>query len=156
MKHTFLLLFILITGFSFNAQAQRERRELNYKTAFGVRYQPFGFSAKFNNSYKNRSFELVGYLKDGFVAGAYYYWNIDLNKKHTMQFYFGGGGQAGKLNEENGGDALFGVGGIIGLDYKFKKLPINLSFDWQPSYQIAGDDEQFQGEWGGIAVRFAF
>jgi hypothetical protein len=32
------------------------------------------------------------------------------------------------------GRAAAGLDGVLGLDYKFKGAPINLSLDWQPSY----------------------
>lgn len=151
-----ILSTIVIMAMSLQVNAQKKQRlDLPYKTAIGVRFQPIGLSLKFNSSYSVRTFELVGYFKDGFTAAGYYYWNITLDKNHTMRAYIGGGGQAGFKNQDNGGDAVFGVAGIVGLDYKFKKLPINISADWQPSYQV-GDNEEFQGGWGGLAARFAF
>ena len=72
-----------------------------------------------------------------------------------MRFYLGGGGQFGIKDDSNGGGSFGGEVGVLGLDYKFQKLPINLSIDWQPAYQF-GETDDFTGDFGGIAVRFAF
>jgi hypothetical protein len=156
MKKT-LLAFALLLAFSLNAIAQkaRDRKDIPYKTAIGVRYSPFGVSLKINNSYKYRSMEFIGYFQDGFIGAYYYYWNFTLDKNRTFRFYLGGGGQGGYTNKGDKEGAEFGAGGIIGLDYKFKKLPINISTDWQPSYQF-GESDGWQTSWGGIALRVAF
>ena len=156
MKKTILLL-TLLTAFSFtiNAQRAKDRIDLPYKTAIGIRYSPFGFSLKLNDSYRSRSMEFIGYFQDGFIGAFYYYWNFTLDKNRTFRFYLGGGGQGGYTKKGENEGAEFGAGGIIGLDYKFKKLPINISTDWQPSYQF-GESNGWQTSWGGIALRLSF
>ncbi len=124
----------------------------SYKTAIGVRFSPFGVSFKANTRAAHNSFELIGYFHDGFVASALYYWNFKVNEPGNIKLYLGGGGLAGFKNEVAGGSAELGVGGILGADYKFLHLPINISLDWQPAYQI-GRDNEFKSR-GGIAARF--
>jgi hypothetical protein len=51
---------------------------------------------------------------------------------------------------------MAGIDGVVGLDYKFKKLPLNVSLDWQPSLELITPGAEFQAGRGGIAVRFAF
>jgi hypothetical protein len=123
-----------------------------YKTAIGFRFTPFGVSFKSNLDNKIRSFELIGYFKDGFTASFLYYWNFTLNTDKNLKLYLGGSAQAGFKNEDAGGGAVVGAGGVVGLDYKFLHLPLDLSLDWQPSFQF-GKNNDFTG-WGGIAVRF--
>ena len=48
-----------------------------------------------------------------------------------------------------------GIDGVIGLDYKFNGAPINLSLDWQPSFEFA-DGHGFIGSWGGLGIRYTF
>ena len=44
-----------------------------------------------------------------------------------------------------------GFDGIIGLDYKIKHTPLNLSIDWQPSFSII--QGYFKNQ-GGIGIRY--
>ncbi len=154
MKKSILALAVLI-AFNLNVNAKKKPIDVPYKTAIGVRFYPLGVSLKINNSYRSRSTEIIGYFNKGFTGAFYYYWNFTLDKNRTFRFYAGGGGQAGFIDEANGGGAEFGASGIIGLDYKFKKLPINLSTDWQPAYKF-GENNGWETSWGGIAARFAF
>lgn len=48
-----------------------------------------------------------------------------------------------------------GVDGVLGVDYKIKGAPLNLSFDWQPSFNFIGYN-YFEGGWGGIGIRYTF
>jgi hypothetical protein len=154
MKRISLILVFMFMMATFS-YAQLEKLDLAYKTAVGVRYTPFGVSLKINSSYKKRSSEIIGYFKDGFVGSYLYYWNFTLDRNYTMRFYVGGGLQGGYKNTDDGNYGMGGPAGVIGLDYKFKSLPINLSADWQPAYQI-GQASEFKGNYGGVAVRFAF
>ena len=47
-----------------------------------------------------------------------------------------------------------GIDGVLGLDYKFKDAPINISLDWQPSVTLIGASSS--PAYGGIAVRYTF
>ncbi len=49
--------------------------------------------------------------------------------------------------------ADLGIDGVIGLDYKIKNIPINLSLDWQPSYSIFGNAGLLP-QFGGLAIRY--
>jgi hypothetical protein len=46
-----------------------------------------------------------------------------------------------------------GIDGVIGIDYRIKNTPINLSLDWQPSYSIAGT-AGLMPSFGGLAIRY--
>ncbi len=52
-------------------------------------------------------------------------------------------------------DGVRFTGGVIGLDYKFKDAPINVSLDWQPSFNFVGYN-YFEGGWGGLGIRYTF
>lgn len=146
-----LLIFLVHNQLS--AQAPPVLRP-TYKTAIGIRTYPFGFNVKTNLDTRRASLEFIVYIKDGFTALGLYEWHFDLNQIRNLRFYLGGGGLAGFKNEDSGGGAVLGISGVIGLDYKFLKIPLNLALDWQPSYQIGRVDEV--RSLGGLAVRFAF
>ncbi len=148
-----LLLFLL--AYSGIASAQKIKQpKPSYKTAVGVKFSPLAVSIK-SMSGKKKAFEFLGYFNHGFrlTVLAEYYGNI--NEDKNFKWYIGGGGHVGFASKAYGGDAKLGIDGVIGLDYKFKGLPLNLSIDWQPSYGF-GDDENFTANWGGIGVRYCF
>ncbi len=43
--------------------------------------------------------------------------------------------------------------GVLGLDYKIKGAPINVSIDWQPSINFVGYG-RFESGWGGLGIRY--
>ncbi len=62
-----------------------------------------------------------------------------------LRWFYGGGGylafgkefDAAKNAEET--KTLFGAQGVIGLDYKFSNLPLNLALDWKPELNLVSD-----------------
>lgn len=146
---------ILILLCSSKIQAQdKSNYKPTYKTAIGLRYYPFGISIKTNLDSRKAALEFVGYFKDGFAALALYEWHFALNTNRNLRAYMGGGGIVGFRDEGSGGSAVLGVSGVVGLDYKFLKMPLNLSLDWQPNLQIGSDDNFVN--YGGIAARYTF
>jgi hypothetical protein len=50
---------------------------------------------------------------------------------------------------------VVGVDGILGLEYSFIEVPINLSIDWKPAFNFSG----YTGWWadgGAISIRYIF
>ena len=45
--------------------------------------------------------------------------------------------------------------GIIGLDYKFQKIPLNISVDWKPELNLV-EEVSFEASTVGLGVRFVF
>jgi hypothetical protein len=151
-------IFIIIFLFSiaaYNASAQYSAKSL-YKTAFGVRVVPFGVTFKTFLGQKNKAIELIGNFNDGFRVTGFYELHGDLTANKTMKWYFGFGAHGGYYDNNENDGISFGFDGIVGLDYKFKTLPINLSLDWQPSMELITPKTAFQADRGGIAARFAF
>lgn len=48
-----------------------------------------------------------------------------------------------------------GVDGILGIEYNFKEIPINLSLDWKPTFDLAGYTG-FYGDGGALSIRYIF
>jgi hypothetical protein len=155
-----LILFALIFSAGYGALYAQQTRIDNtvlrpfYKSAIGLRFYPFGVSFKTNLDTRRAALEFIGYFREGFSVLGLYEWHFPINQTRNLRAYFGGGGLVGFKNESSGGGAVVGVSGVLGLDYKFLKYPINLSLDWQPSYQIGRVDEM--KNYGGLSVRFAF
>jgi len=51
--------------------------------------------------------------------------------------------------------SIFGFDGIIGLEYTFRKIPLNLGVDWKPAINLS----DYKWVWldnGGLSVRYTF
>lgn len=82
-----------------------------------------------------------------------------------MQWYYGGGVHAGYWNDITTERPLFsgqssvilGLDGVIGIEYTFAEIPINVSLDWIPMVNILGSNVagNIVGG-GGFAIRYAF
>ena len=153
MKINLLLIAILLI--SVNAFSQKATLpKPNYKTAIGIKFSPFGATIK-SMTDKRNAVEILGYFRDGFRLTLLWEYHGRINENGNFKWYIGGGGHAGFANKSAGGGAKLGVDGILGLDYKFLNLPLDVTLDWQPALSI-GDNSTFNADYGGIGVRFCF
>lgn len=159
MKRLFTLLLVMTTFFYANAQMNESS---SYKTALGVKVYPGAISVK-HFIKANTALEGLGYISsDGFRLTGLYELHNNLGNVEGLKWYIGGGGHLGIWSDtwktnyptREGGLAI-GVDGVIGLDYKIKDVPLNLSFDWQPSFNLIGYN-YFEGGWGGLGIRYTF
>ena len=148
-----LLAMVLLKAETVAAQDKKTGNP-SYKTAVGIKFFPFGISVK-SMTTKKTAFEFLGYFNEGFRVTVLYEYHGILNQQGNLKWYIGGGGHVGFADNAHGSDTKLGVDGIVGLDYKFLHLPLNLSLDWQPSFGL-GDNSSFTGNWGGIGARFCF
>lgn len=158
MKRICLVLFIsAITTLSFG-----QNTGSSYRTALGAKFYPGGITLK-HFTQTNRALEGIGYFwENGFRFTGLYEIHGDINGAPGLKWYVGPGAHIQFWNKEwkdryparDGGVAI-GIDGVLGLDYKIKGAPLNLSLDWQPSFNFVGYN-YFEGGWGGFAVRFTF
>lgn len=158
MKRTILFILPLLLAAGASAQSMGS----DYKTALGVKLYPGAVSVKHFTG-NGKALEGLGYFSsDGFRLTGLYELHFPLGTVEGLQWYVGGGAHLGiwsdswknKYPSRDGSIAL-GVDGVLGLDYKIKGAPLNLSFDWQPSFNFVGYN-YFEGGWGGLAVRYTF
>lgn len=133
-----------------------------YQTAVGVKVYPGSITVKhFIND--NVAVEGLGYFwQYGFRVTGLYEIHGNIPGAEGLKWYVGPGAHVGFYNntwtkdypDRNSGVAI-GVDGVLGLDYKIKGAPINVSFDWQPSFNLIGYS-YFEGGWGGIGIRYTF
>ena len=77
------------------------------------------------------------------VTGLYTIQNPWEIEGAPMQWYYGGGAHAGivgsssRLNDFEGG-LIIGVDGVIGAEYTFGNIPLNLSLDYKPAFNLIG------------------
>jgi hypothetical protein len=152
MKVKAFLLVIFFSLVSHFATAQA------YNTAIGLRLGPhYGITAKHHLTSQNA---LEGILTAGWnhfqLVGLYQVHNQAFQME-TMRWYYGGGAHIGSwqggryLNQRNG--FLLGASGILGLEYNFLDLPLNISLDWLPQIDII---ERFGPRFDnfGVSVRY--
>lgn len=158
MKKIKLLSLLFLTAVSF-ARAQ------DYKTAVGVRLS--SAAATVNNSisvkhFINSSTAIEGLFSFGepLALGA-------LFEKHKplapsgLTYFYGAGGYLSFVKTFNAQrnkevtDPNLGAMAVLGLDYKFPGIPLNISLDWKPELNIVKDIE-FEPSAIGFTARFTF
>jgi hypothetical protein len=78
-----------------------------------------------------------------------------------LTYFYGAGGYISFVKKVNiatskpSTDPNFGAQGIIGLDYKFNNVPLNISLDWKPELNIVSDIN-FEPAAIGFSARFTF
>ena len=149
-------LFIGITLASISVYAQTP-----YQHAIGLKF-PSGITVTYKNFITEKAAaELqAGFLPDAFRAAGLYEFNFfNLGNVNGLGWYAGPGVHyqvyKNSYQKENNIKSEFGIDGIIGLDYKFNNLPINISADWQPSIALVGNSGGSVSN-GGVAIRYTF
>jgi hypothetical protein len=162
-KIVFLFSFLLFVKCV--AQAQNKSMGRTYQTALGVKiFDGGGITLKHFVSDK-AALEGIGYFwsRGARVTGLYEL-HFDINNAPGLRWYVGPGAHIGFYNRRyynNGnrnfydGGTYLGIDGVLGLDYKINKAPLNLSVDWQPSIEF-GTGRGFTGNWGGFGIRYTF
>lgn len=153
------LLVITIIGFAHTSSAQ------DYKTALGIRLS--SSQAIVNNSVSIKHFindkvavEGLFSFGDPLAFGAMAQIHNPMGESGIKWFY-GGGAYLGFLKsynpntDKNETDANFGAMGVLGLDYKFANIPLNLSLDWKPELNLVSDIN-FEPAAVGFTARFTF
>jgi hypothetical protein len=164
MKKIILLFGFLGLLFSTQVEGQTYDNAVGLRAAWGIGGT---FKHFFNESAAGevivnyRSFGSVGFKWNFFRITGLYEVHKDLSEVlDGLQWYYGGGAffqtwggdYVGFIDGEN---TYIGISGVIGLDYAFTDIPLNISVDWIPSIALVGGGG-FVGESGGVAVRYTF
>ncbi len=155
MKRTILILFsAFIIGSALNAQ--------DYKTSLGLRAGfPYGVTVK---HFLNETNALEGILASswgGFVVTGLYENEHWTGQYPGLNWFWGFGAHIGFWDNNNNYiddpdvGSVLGADFILGMEYTFDEIPLNLSLDVMPSVNLIG----YQG-WGGIhgglSIRYVF
>ena len=159
MRKLLLASFILLGVIASNGQS-KSTNSSSYNTALGVKFYPGGITLKHFFNGTNNAGELIGYFWNrGFRITGLYEIHGNFSDASGLKWYIGPGAHIGFYDYYNRNNHIdgtyFGVDGVLGLDYKFNGAPINMSVDWQPSFEF-GDFVGFYGSWGGVAIRYTF
>ncbi len=149
MKKTLFLVSIL-SAFSLSLKAQE------YKTAIGFRLGPNsaaiapGFTVKHFINEKNAVEALVGF-GDGLGVCGLYEWHQPVSSVEHLQWFAGVGAYAAYRTKTT----FIGAAGIIGVDYKFPDIPLNISIDWKPELNLI-EKVGFEASGVGLSARITF
>ena len=152
-----VVFMILFSGIEIQAQ--------QYNTAIGVRA---GFGTGFTVRHAmNSAVTLEGialFQHKGFeFTGLYELQNPNAFDVDRLNWYYGFGGHIGffdsshprRDDNEEGQFMTLGIDGILGIEYNFSEVPINLSVDWKPNIDLIGGTG-FGGDSGALSVRYYF
>ncbi|MDP4222865.1 MAG: hypothetical protein Q8868_06075 [Bacteroidota bacterium] len=156
MKKLFITLLVALSLIiTSNAQ--------DYKTSLGLRGGlPFGITVKHFLNEHNALEGILATRWSGFVVTGLYEFERWTGEYPGLNWYFGAGAHLGTWNQgynpnigESYSGIVIGVDGVIGLEYTFDEIPLNLSLDLLPSLNLIG----YTG-WGGIngalSIRYVF
>ena len=135
----------------------------DYRTSLGIRGGlPAGITVKHFLNEKNAFEGILATRWAGFVVTGLYEFERWTGEYPALNWYFGFGAHLGtwthgynpNLDETYSG-IVVGADGVIGIEYTFDEIPLNLSIDLLPSVNLVG----FTG-WGGIngalSIRYVF
>ncbi|MGQ7852832.1 hypothetical protein ACUN24_01150 [Pedobacter sp. WC2501] len=134
----------------------------DYKNAIGGRFGSYNGVSFKTGLNKGAMLELIGNFRSnsGFswvqLTGLYEVYN-PIKGADGLNWYYGGGASVGSVKNKviDESDIYLGLNGVLGLDYKFKGAPINLSLDWIPTLRLTPDTDFYSGD-VGLGVRFTF
>lgn len=153
MKKIYLLAIVVL---SISSAATAQSMGTNYKTALGVKvWDGAGISLKHFTDATN-AFEFIGYFyKEGARITGLYEIHGPISGAPGLKWYVGPGAHLGFYDKKYGDKMFAGIDGVLGLDLKINRAPLNFSIDWQPSFEF-GDNRGFNGSWGGLGIRYTF
>ncbi|HLT08606.1 MAG TPA: hypothetical protein VK014_13835 [Cyclobacteriaceae bacterium] len=158
-KTLIAVLTFFALGFGSQAFAQ------DYQTGVGLRLGVSnGLSVKHFVSDRAAVEGLLHTRWRGLMITGLYEVHQDIQDAPGLRWFYGGGAHIGTWNGKRGhpdwrhnhnGYTVFGIDGIIGLDYTFASAPINLSLDYKPAFNLT-NDVGFWGDEVALSIRIAF
>jgi len=152
-----VVVFLIALSFSLTVKAQDENSgSASYKNAIGIRLGSSVPAIKNGITYKhfigNNAIEGILSFGDGVaLCGLYEIHKPLSNTTEGLQWLIGFGGYVGNSNSTSN----VGAAGIIGLDYKFAQVPLNLTLDWKPELNLVSK-VGFEASGVGFSARFTF
>jgi len=156
MKKIILATSILIlTVFATNAQS--------YDTGIGLRGGPYnGLTIKHFVGEQTAVEGILTTRWGGFnITGLYEMHKIAFDTPGLYWFYGFGGhigfwdGDNNPWFNDNENYTVFGIDGIIGMEYVFEDIPFTIGLDWKPAINLAGNSN-FLADGGALSLRYIF
>jgi hypothetical protein len=126
------------------------------RTGLGIRISSWNdqtiFGVTLNHHFKRGAAleGIVDFPSSGVIISGLYERFYGLNRSGNFCFLYGGG-----IFIATGGGTSAGLRGVLGLDYRFQDIPINIGIDWMPALQFTPEvDGIFKNL--GLSVRYTF
>lgn len=145
-----ILFSCLVTVISLSASAQA------YQKAVGIRLGPnsafitAGITGKYFLNEKAAVEAIIG-VNNGLGICGLYELHFPIDAVSNLSWFAGAGGYVAFRSSTT----FVGGAGIIGLDYKFDEIPLNLSLDWKPELNLISK-VAFESSGIGLSARFTF
>lgn len=153
-----LLILVAVMGFAFAASAQNSAIGLRLGYGNEISYQTAMGSNRLELDLGSLDALLYHYNWNFLSLTGTYQWTFGL-PVDGLGWYVGPGVMAGfYLSDYADSKGLnIGIGGIIGLDYKFAAIPLQLSIDARPMYSVV-HPKYFNGVGysAALGVRYTF
>ena len=157
-----LTIFLLL--FSLKSFSQTSNSPI-YKTAAGLTVE-FGTGGAIVGPAIKHYFDIHNALQGELMFGdgatyfsSFYTFNGSIKNASGLNYNVGFGPAlcfvSGSQLEGTSGQTLLFLRPTAGLDYKISETPLNLTFDWRPSFYV-GNGSKFIPARFGIGLRFAF
>jgi hypothetical protein len=147
---------LFILSFYSKLQAQSLQSSI-YKTSAGLSVE-FGDGGTIVGPAIKHYFDVHNALQGELLFGqgatfvsAFYHYNGSIQNAKGLNYYFG----AGPALAFATGSTLFFIRPTAGLDYKISDTPLDLSFDWRPTFYV-GSGSTFIAARFGLGLRFCF
>ena len=137
----------------------------DYDTGVGLRLGfSNGLTVKHFFSQRSAVEGLLSTRCHGFALTGLYEVHDNAFDVDRLNWYFGGGGHIGFWNgdytssrwgDEGTNYTVVGIDGILGIEYNFLEIPINISLDWKPAFNLTGYSG-FWGDGGALSIRYIF
>ena len=163
-KITFVLLILIC---SFSAFSQRAKKPNPYRLGIGAGLyptldQPFVVDFKFYTK-GGHALEFIGYnLQNAYRLTTLFMPYFPINHDGSLRMVVGPGVHVGVWKngyktDSYSSNPIVGVDGILGMEYKIPKLPLSFQLHYQPSADLAGNNEYYyDSKSAGAVVRFTF
>ncbi len=152
---------LLLSAIVLVGKAQRGMLDNHVGARFGL-----GTGVTFQHRFSDN--DAIEFIALGRYGGLNFTTLYEFNNRffdvRSIKWYFGGGGHAGVYNNrarnfenESGNTITLGLDGIVGLEYFFHDIPLQLSIDWKPAFNLISSGQTFN-EWdcGAMSVRYRF
>lgn len=154
---------LVFTIFIFLLEPVVAKAQKDYKVGIGFRAGPMaGLSVKYFISDRQAIEGIYSSRWHGTLIQGLYEINKDAFNTKDVNFYYGCGAHFGYWNLSNnehpwytdhGVHSAVGIDGIVGLEYSFDEIPMSISLDWKPMFNVIN----YTGFWMdniGLTLRF--
>ncbi|HTK18693.1 MAG TPA: hypothetical protein VL442_04250 [Mucilaginibacter sp.] len=167
MKKTIYFLFALAVFVFVSTSSKAQQYKTNYQFALGLKFGGYenGVAGKYFLDNTLSLEGILGFRSHGAVATGLLELNVNFSTPGLL-FYYGAGAHLGAVgsgvykrfggtNEYyDNGQLLFGIDGIVGVEYIIPNSPIAFSLDLDPRIELTGGP--FVDLAPGLGIKYTF